>query len=32
MIGFRYVHIRVFQGVILILVVSLYEVREKKTY
>ena len=32
MIGFRYVHIRVFQGIILILVVSLYEVREKKTY
>jgi len=32
MIGFRYVHIRVFQGVILILVVSLYEVREKKKY
>ncbi len=32
MIGFRYVHIRVFQGVILILVVSLYEVREKKIY
>ena len=32
MIGFRYVHIRVFQGVILILVVSLYEVREKKSY
>jgi ribose transport system permease protein len=32
MIGFRYVHIRVFQGVILILVVSLYEVREKRSY
>ena len=32
MIGFRYVHIRVFQGIILILVVSLYEVREKKSY
>jgi ribose transport system permease protein len=32
MIGFRYVHIRVFQGVILILVVSLYEIREKKQY
>jgi ribose transport system permease protein len=32
MIGFRYVHIRVFQGVILIVVVSLYEVREKKVY
>ena len=32
MIGFRYVHIRVFQGVILILVVSLYEIREKKVY
>lgn len=32
MIGFRYVHIRVFQGVILILVVALYEVREKRAY
>jgi ribose transport system permease protein len=32
MIGFRYVHIRVFQGAILILVVALYEVREKKIY
>ncbi len=32
MIGFRFVHIRVFQGAILILVVSLYEIREKKTY
>jgi ribose transport system permease protein len=32
MIGFRYVHIRVFQGAILILVVALYEVREKKVY
>ncbi|MGQ9615451.1 MAG: ABC transporter permease [Spirochaetota bacterium] len=32
MIGFRYVHIRVFQGAILILVVALYEVREKKAY
>lgn len=32
MIGFRYVHIRVFQGIILILVVSLYEVRERRTY
>jgi ribose/xylose/arabinose/galactoside ABC-type transport system permease subunit len=32
MIGFRYVHIRVFQGAILILVVSLYEIREKKTF
>jgi ribose transport system permease protein len=32
MIGFRYVHIRVFQGIILILVVSLYEVRERKRY
>jgi len=32
MIGFRYVHIKVFQGVILILVVSLYEIREKKAY
>lgn len=32
MIGFRYVHIRVFQGIILIVVVSLYEIREKKKY
>jgi ribose transport system permease protein len=32
MIGFRYVHIRVFQGVILILVVALYEIREKRAY
>jgi ribose transport system permease protein len=30
MIGFRYVHIRVFQGVLLILIVALYELREKK--
>lgn len=32
MIGFRYVHIRVFQGIILILIVALYELREKKRY
>lgn len=32
MIGFRYVHIRVFQGAILILVVALYEARERKKY
>ena len=32
MIGFRYVHIRVFQGVILILVVALYEIRDKRAY
>jgi ribose transport system permease protein len=32
MIGFRYVHIRVFQGIILILIVALYEMREKKRY
>jgi ribose transport system permease protein len=32
MIGFRYVHIRVFQGIILIVVVSLYEARERKRY
>jgi ribose/xylose/arabinose/galactoside ABC-type transport system permease subunit len=32
MIGFRYVHIRIFQGVILILIVALYELREKKRY
>ncbi len=30
MVGFRYVHIKVFQGIILIVVVALYEVREKK--
>jgi ribose transport system permease protein len=32
MIGFRYVHIRIFQGVILILIVALYELRQKKRY
>jgi ribose transport system permease protein len=32
MIGFRFVHIRVFQGIILILIVALYEMREKKRY
>jgi ribose transport system permease protein len=32
MIGFRYVHIRIFQGILLILVVALYEIREKRTY
>ncbi|MCK5008081.1 MAG: ABC transporter permease [Spirochaetales bacterium] len=32
MIGFRYVHIKVFQGIILIVVVALYELREKKKY
>jgi ribose transport system permease protein len=32
MIGFRYVHIRLFQGILLILVVSLYEIREKRKY
>jgi len=32
MIGFKYVHIRVFQGIILILIVALYELREKKRY
>jgi len=32
MIGFRYVHIRVFQGVLLILIVALYELRGKKRY
>jgi len=30
MIGFRYVHIRVFQGIILILIVALYELRDRK--
>jgi ribose transport system permease protein len=32
MIGFRFVYIRVFQGIILILIVALYELREKKRY
>jgi len=32
MIGFRYVHIRVFQGVLLILIVALYELRDRKKY
>jgi ribose/xylose/arabinose/galactoside ABC-type transport system permease subunit len=32
MIGFRYVHIRLFQGILLILVVALYEIREKRKY
>jgi len=32
MIGFRYVHIRVFQGILLILIVALYEMREKKRF
>ena len=32
MIGFEYVQTTVFQGIILIIVVSLYEVRERKTY
>jgi ribose transport system permease protein len=32
MIGVRYVHIRLFQGILLILVVSLYEIREKRKY
>jgi hypothetical protein len=30
MIGFRFVHIRVFQGILLILIVALYELRDKK--
>jgi ribose transport system permease protein len=30
MIGFRYVHIRVFQGILLIMIVALYEMRDKK--
>jgi ribose transport system permease protein len=30
MIGFRYVHISVFQGVLLILIVALYELRDRK--
>jgi ribose transport system permease protein len=32
MIGIRYVHIRLFQGILLILVVALYEIREKQRY
>jgi ribose transport system permease protein len=32
MIGVRYVHIRLFQGILLILVVALYEIREKRRY
>ncbi|MFN2167715.1 MAG: ABC transporter permease [Anaerolineae bacterium] len=32
MIGFRYVHISVFQGVLLVLVVALYEIRDRKRY
>jgi ribose transport system permease protein len=32
MIGFRYVHISVFQGVLLILIVALYELRDRKRY
>jgi len=30
MIGFRYVHIRVFQGILLIAIVALYEMRRKR--
>jgi ribose transport system permease protein len=30
MIGFRFVHIRVFQGILLILIVALYELRDRK--
>ena len=30
MIGFRYVHIRIFQGLLLILIVAFYEIRENK--
>ena len=32
MIGFRYVHIRIFQGILLVLVVALYEIRDKRRY
>ena len=32
MIGFRYVQISVFQGVLLILIVALYELRDRKRY
>jgi ribose transport system permease protein len=32
MIGFKWVHIRVFQGILLVGVVALYEVRERKRY
>ena len=31
MIGFKYVHINIFQGIILVLIVALYELRGKKT-
>ncbi len=30
MIGFRYVHIRIFQGILLILIVAFYEIRENR--
>jgi ribose transport system permease protein len=32
MIGFRWVHISVFQGVLLVLVVALYEIRERQRF
>jgi len=32
MIGFKWVHIRVFQGILLIAIVAMYELREKKRY
>lgn len=32
MIGFRYVHVKIFQGIMLIVIVALYEIREKKKY
>ncbi len=30
MIGFKWVHIRVFQGILLVVIVALYEIRDKK--
>ena len=32
MIGFRWVHIRVFQGILLVAIVALYEMRDRKKY
>ena len=32
MVGFQYVHIKIFQGVLLILIVSIYQIKERKKY
>ncbi|HSV31473.1 MAG TPA: ABC transporter permease [Atribacteraceae bacterium] len=32
MIGFKWVHIRIFQGILLIAIVAIYELRERKRY